>query len=386
MTNEKKPKILVVGYLPPPQEGTAKITEVIINSDYLNNKYELKLLSLAKRKKTAERGKFSAINVIITIYNCIKYLYYVIRFNPQIIYMPLAQNKFGFLRDSIFILIDRIFGKKICLHFHGGSFDIFLANSSSIYKKYIKFVLSKVNIIILLANKLQYQFINIVPENSIKTLYNPSPLSKNIYENIPEKKKADNALNILFIGYISKAKGALDLARAVPLVKKGFKGNLTVNLCGHAVNVERNIKYINEPDGGYSKILEIIKENNLQEELKLLGQVDDEKKDKLFRNADIFVFPSYSEGCPIAVMEAMSYGLPLIVTPVGALDEMLKEGENCLFIKPGDYSAIAEKILYLINSPEKRKEMGKNNYELVRTKYNPEVFCIGLSKIWGEIV
>jgi len=385
MQSVKKTKILVLGFLPPPQEGTSKITEMIIRSEYLRNKYDLLFLSLSKRQRAIKRGKFSLINVFLAINNYIKFLYFIVKYNPEIVHLPLAQNKFGFLRDSIFIIIGKMFGKKICLHFLGGSFDMFLAGSSKAYQKYIKFVLRKVDRTVVLAEKLKYQFAELVPENSISVLYNPSPLNNDILKNSPIENKNNNSANILFIGCISKAKGALDLVKAIKSVKIKFKGNISVNLCGQQVNVESNIKFIDNPDGAYSRILEIIKEDGLNSEVKLPGQVDDERKDILFRNTDIFVFPSYSEGCPIAVMEAMSYGLPLIVTPVGALPEMLKENENCLFVNSGDDKAIAEKILFLINSPDRRKEMGKNNYELIRTKYNPEIFSRQLSEVWGSI-
>ena len=75
--------------------------------------------------------------------------------------------------------------------------------------------------------------------------------------------------------------------------------------------------------------------------------VDGHEKEALFKQSDIFILPSYSEGFPLSVLEAMSYGLPLIVTPVGALPEVLKEGENCFFVKPGSVSDLTRALTQL---------------------------------------
>src|SRR3989339_856065 len=125
MKGNKKRKVLIVGCLPPPFEGTAKMIEVVYTSKYLNAEYSINMLSLKKRKYATKRGALSIVNMSLNIVNIVKYIKKLVMFNPEIVYSTLAQNRYGFLRDSLFILVGAMFGKKICVHFYGGNYDMF---------------------------------------------------------------------------------------------------------------------------------------------------------------------------------------------------------------------------------------------------------------------
>ena len=380
-----KPKVLVVGYLPPPQEGTAKMTETIVYSKQLRDNFQIRFLSLFKRRYVSSRGKFGMANIVHNLINILNYIRFIIVFNPNVIYMPLAQNKFGFFRDSVFILAAKIFGKRAYIHFHGGSFDLFYAMQRRAYKKYIAFVLGRIDCLILLANKFKDQFTLFVKPERIFTLYNCIPKVPVIDEPkkvFPSDKKT---AKVLFVGYLSKAKGALDLVRAIPKVVAKYNGPVEFVLCGQPVDIERNIVFIPEPHLGYSKIIEMIKEKNLYPYTKIKKEVVAEEKTLTFSEADIFVFPSYSEGCGLVVLEAMGFGLPVVTTSAGALEEMLAEDDNCLFVKPGDTEALSEKILFLLNNPSICRQMGRANKKLVEEKYNLDVFSNNMTQIWSTV-
>jgi len=382
--DKKKSKVMVLGYLPPPQEGTAKITELIVNSSYLQENFRIFFLPLKKREKAIFRGKFSLINIFYNLFNFLCYVWQIILYKPDIIYLPLAQNKMGFLRDSLFILIGKLFNRKVCVHFHGGNFDLFYQQQKIFFQKYIHYILRKIDHLIVLAEKFKRQFNQFIDESKISVLYNCLPDER--FNFIRQYHSDDNKFRVLFIGYLSKAKGALDLVYSIPKVIAEYKKPIEFILCGQPVDTERNITFIPEPHFGYSKMKKFILENNLNDYVKIYDEVGIEKKDELFCKSDIFVFPSYSEGMPIVVLEAMSYGLPIITTRVGALEEMLREGENCLFVEPGDYNDLANKILYLINNQKVCEKMRVENRRLVQDEYNRENFLSKLSFIWQKIL
>ncbi len=380
-----KTKVLVLGYLPPPPEGTAKITEVIVNSIYLRDNFEISFLPLLKRHSASSRGKLSFNNIFINFLNYARFLVQIIAFNPKMIYLTLAQNRFGFLRDSLFILIGRIFGKIIIAHFHGGNFDRFFAQQKQSFRKYISKILGKIDRLIVLADIFKLQFNNLVDSKKISTLYNclpelscPGPDFKTV------KKKGFNKdkIRVLFIGYLSKAKGALDLVQAAPLVISKYEKPIEFILCGQPVDIERNITFISEPHFGYSKMLKLIEDENLNNFVNLRTTLNPGEKENLLENSDIFVFPTYSEGCGIVALEAMAFGLPVITTRVGGLSEMLKENENCLFVEPGDFKSLARQILFLINNEAQAIQMGTNNRNLVSSLYNKDNYIRSLAVIW----
>jgi len=385
MLNAKR-KILVVGYLPPPPEGTAKITEVIVNSEYLKSNFQIEFLPLQKRKVATERGKLAGLNILYNLVNVLNYILKLSKLNPAIIYLPLAQNKLGFLRDSIFILIGKILGKKLCVHFHGGNFDLFYNQQGKLFRLYISIVLKKIDKLIVLAEKFKKQFIPFLNTRKISILYNCVPKNEFITQNRERVFSQNKILKILFIGYISKAKGALDLVQAIPEVIKKSSEPLEFILCGQPVDIERNITFIPDPHFGYTKIKKLTADKNLYQYVKIYTTLTSEEKYRLLSDADIFVFPTHSEGCGLVVLEAMAYGLPVITTTVGALEEMLKDGINCFLVQPSDYKSLAKKILVLINNSELRKQMGENNRKLVKEKYNPDVFLQNLTNIWSDVL
>lgn len=383
---KKKPVILLVGHLPPPQEGTAKLNKAILDSGYLKESFEINFLSLFKRINPTNRGKLGLANMIYNVSNIIRYSNNVFSLRPQLIYMSLSQNKLGFIRDSIFILIGKAFRRKLCVHFHGGGFNLFYAQQKGIFKKYISFVLRRIDRLILLAEKFRKQFNPFLKDKKIVFLYNCVPeiidMSTKREKDISEGRKA----KILFIGYISKAKGALDLVKSIPSVIENYKKPVEFILCGQPVDIERNIIFISNPHYGFTKINDFIINENISRYVKIYPEVNSAEKIKMFLDADIFVLPSYSEGCALVVLEAMAFGLPVITTPVGALQEMIKEGENCFFVEPGDVKGISEKILFMLNNPYLCKEMGNLNRQLVKDKYNSDIFLRKLSGIWNDIL
>ena len=87
---------------------------------------------------------------------------------------------------------------------------------------------------------------------------------------------------------------------------------------------------------------------------------DKAKLARLFRRADIFVLPSVNEGFPIVLMEAMSFGLPIVATTVAGIPELVKDGETGILVPPRDPQALADAIARSIESPDLREQYSRN--------------------------
>lgn len=377
-----KKRILVIGYLPPPTGGLEAVTETIINSRYLNDNFKLFFLRVRTRSVSKKRGKLGILNLFYNFLNIIEYLAKLIMVKPACVYLSMAQNKFGFFRDSLFIIIGKVLKKEIYVHFHGEAFDQFYNRQAILTKSYIRLILRRIDKLLVLGNLIKDRFKQLIPQEKIYVIYNcigPAYL--------PEATSLkDNKIknNVLFIGYISQAKGAPDLVKAASIVIKNFEIKPKFTLIGPPIDKERNITFIANPNGGYSHTLDLIEKNNLSDFIKIHTDISQELKNLYLFNSDIFAFPSYSEGFALVVLEAMAAGLPVIMSRVGGLSEILEEGKNCFFIAPGDYEDLSEKIIFLLKNNRLRLKMGENNRLLVKDKFSLDKFETNLAEIWSK--
>ena len=115
------------------------------------------------------------------------------------------------------------------------------------------------------------------------------------------------------------------------------------------------------------------------------GYVDGEFLRQLYSHARLFVLPSYNEGLPIAILEAMSYSHPIISTPVGGIPEVVKDHQNGILVEPGNLEQIKEALLFFIKHPEVIENYGQKSYEIVQP-YFPENVFLQLKKIYYDLL
>jgi glycosyltransferase involved in cell wall biosynthesis len=163
----------------------------------------------------------------------------------------------------------------------------------------------------------------------------------NRFEVRKEAGFGENDPVLLSVGRLVYQKAHEFLIAAMPLVLKEFP-NAKVGICG---------------DGVLRADLELqIKSLGLSSSVKLLGKWDDVSR--FLASADVFVLPSRWEGLPIALLEAMSAGLPVIATEVEGVDEVIVHGEHGLLVPVEDADALSQAILQLLRQPDMRINMG----------------------------
>ncbi len=97
-----------------------------------------------------------------------------------------------------------------------------------------------------------------------------------------------------------------------------------------------------------------------------LGWVTGKDKERAFREADVFCFPSYAEGFPMAVLDAWHYGLPVITTPVGGIPDVTCDGENMLLFTSGDVDGLTRQIERMITDKDLRCNIAKESIHLAK--------------------
>ena len=123
----------------------------------------------------------------------------------------------------------------------------------------------------------------------------------------------------------------------------------------------------------------------LPDQVLFLGWVKGEQKDLLFRKASVFCLASYTEGFPMAVLDAWSYGIPVISTPVGGLPDVLLDGENVLFFQPGDIDGLSDKLKCLLTDDSLRLRLSDASLCLANGEFSVSYVNEQMVDLYGNL-
>jgi len=216
-----------------------------------------------------------------------------------------------------------------------------------------------------LSRQWQQDLDNLIGHSHTSIIYNPIVLKSQV---IPQVKKSDEEIRFIFMGRLGSRKGVFDILEAAKRIENKF---IRIYLYG---------------DGDIEKVNRIINEEGLNQSVKVSSWISGSEKEKAFRTADVLLLPSYSEGLPMSVLEALSYGLPVISTAVGGTAEAILHQENGLLITPGDVEALTKSIDMLATSYDLRKKMGEASYRLAQTKFDLSTVMRQLTDLYSGLL
>lgn len=284
--------------------------------------------------------------------------------NIKVIHIHVSSYS-SFKRKYVFFNIAKIFNKKIVCHIHGGSFHIFYEESSLKLKKNIQHFIEKADCIICLSQKWKEYFEKEFNINKVVVVPNiisqPKLSTKVIQNNIKT--------TFLFLGLIDSNKGVWLLLEILKDYKQYLLGKAVFKIGGN---------------GKIDKLQRLIKDYGLLELVEFEGWVSGNIKQELLNNADVYLLPSYNEGLPISILEAMSYGLPIISTKVGGIPEIV-DSKNGVLIEPGNKQELRDAIFLAINEPKDFKSKGKESLNRV-ANYLPESVKCELQNLYKSIL
>jgi glycosyltransferase involved in cell wall biosynthesis len=164
----------------------------------------------------------------------------------------------------------------------------------------------------------------------------------------------------VFMGRVERNKGIFELIEAIDrLVREGGSGpTIQLVIAGDGSDLEEARRDVSA--------------RGLEANIRFAGWVDGAEKLALFGSAGIFLLPSHAEGLPNAMIEAMATGLPVVVTPVGSVTDVVEDGVSGLVVPVGDPGALAIAIRRLVGDPELRSRMGGAGFRVARERFGAE--------------
>jgi glycosyltransferase involved in cell wall biosynthesis len=130
----------------------------------------------------------------------------------------------------------------------------------------------------------------------------------------------------------------------------------------------------------------LAKELNIEDHVEFLGYVPDDKLPLLYSASDIFVLPAIYENFPFAILEAQSTALPVISTKVGGIPEFLVDGENGFVISPGDPEQLTQRVLTLLQNPDRANEMGARGRKLIEEQLDWRLITQQVIDLYHELL
>jgi len=185
------------------------------------------------------------------------------------------------------------------------------------------------------------------------------------------KKKVDKRSNLVgYIGRLSEEKGILNLIEAVPFVLKGRVDTRFV-ICGEG--------------SLFNEIENIIKAEGVEAHVRLMRWIAHEDVPQYLNELRLLVLPSFTEGLPNVILEAMACGTPVLVMPVGAVPDIIEDGETGFLLKSDDSGHIADRIVELLGKPELLEKVSVNAYNYVRENFSYEKTLEAWRKILEQL-
>lgn len=351
--NKIAPKVLMVG----PGRDVMGGISAVVNSYYklgLDTKIDLHYIS-SMEDGTKLKKLMVALGSYIEFLRSLK--------DYDIVHVHMAAQV-SYTRKSIFIKRAKQAGKKIILHQHSADFDeFFFKQSDEKKRKQIKNVFAMADIVLVLSEEWAKFFgDNVCDQKKIVILHNGVIIPEYHKENY-----SDN--NVLFLGRLGERKGSYDLLKAIPNILKEVP----------------DTHFYFGGDGDVEQSQRIINENGLQDQVTLLGWVRNEEKEKYLKKCSTFILPSYHEGMPMAVLEAMSYGLATVSTKVGGIPRIIDDKNNGFLITPGDISEITASLLLLLQDVQLKEKIALAGRNVIENKFSAQAVVNKLVEVYQSI-
>jgi glycosyltransferase involved in cell wall biosynthesis len=229
--------------------------------------------------------------------------------------------------------------RPVVLHAHGSMFAEFFNGLPRFLQRIVGTNLSRADRIIVLSKQWKEFYTTRcgLAEKSVIIFCNPAAMP----ETVPDRS-AHARVQFLFLGRIGQRKGAFDLLRAFAQLPSDIRQRARLVFAG---------------DGEVDELRARAKA--LGDQVDVHSWINIQQRNELLAASDVFVLPSHHEGVPMALLEAMGAGLPVITTPVGGIPDVVDDQQEGVLVTPGDVPALSAALQLMITDAHRRNEFAQ---------------------------
>jgi len=374
-----KPKILCISALPPPYHGVSVANDLLLNSELIQNNYNVKIVPLSK-PKLQSGGGLALATILADLAVTFNIFIAIISFRPHLSYLCLSQTPLGLWRDTLWIFLALLGRSKCLVHMHGGNFrNMFEQEAGAFSRILFKSVLSRVAGVIVLDSSLSSLFEGLIPDQRIMVLRNGIPdwYDGNGLHKV-RQDRSERKITVTYLSNLVPGKGFDIFLKAAALLRKqGKDQDFVFNLAGAPANEEIG-----------AQVKDFVQTQGLGESVRILGKVIGQDKWRLLLDSDVFVFPTQylPEGQPIVIIEAMAAGLPIISTARGCIPSLVHNGKNGFIVSEGNALEIGYHLLELQADQQLVAAMGQASRKLYLQHHTVEKFIQGFAAIIDHVL
>ena len=260
--------------------------------------------------------------------------------NIKILHIHCA-SRGSFMRKALVVFLAKALGNKTIMHIHGGLFHRFY-QSSYLMTFLVQHVLRSCDRVICLTNDWSHTFSEELELSNLSVVLNP-------VKTFPLRpyRNSFSSISMLFLGTITDNKGIFELVEYLQQNPFYLHNKIKLTICG---------------EGESDRLISLISKKNNGRNIFFAGWVNGSQKDDMIADADIFILPSHYEGLPMAILEAMSAGKPIISTSVGGIPSVVTPQHNGWLIEPGKINQLDAVLDEIFNDPSLISRYGMNAF------------------------
>jgi glycosyltransferase involved in cell wall biosynthesis len=280
--------------------------------------------------------------------------------HAQIVHVHLAAQ-ISLARKLPFVAMARLLRRPLVVHVHAGS-------ERSLFEQtphwMVRFAFGSATRVIALSQSWASHIQAHHPAARVQVIPNPVDTPK------PGSPRSPMPPIVLFVGKLDARKGYRDLLNAAALV----------------LRILPDVQFWFAGQGELPQARAQIQKLGIASSIRLLGWVDPADLETIYSQATVLALPSYGEGLPMSVIEAMNRAVPVVCTPVGGLPEWIEHERNGLLVHPGDVPALAAALLRVLQNPAFAAAIAAAGQATVRSRCTLETVSRALDALYTELL
>lgn len=361
---EPRRRLLFVSPLPPPTGGISNWM-VAVRASKLAERFEIRVVNSSPSAADVtgtSRLRLGRVGDALRI--LAELARELVRFRPALVHVNTSYF-WAFLRDGLAVRMARLAGARTLLHLRGGDFPEWADGAGAGWRTFVAATLRKTDCVIALTEPTQ-RWLE-AEEGAERVRYLPNFVQLAAIGAPPDRSARNGPPHVLFVGWLLEAKGVRELlaaARQLPQARFTLVGP-------------------EEPSFTATIRAEL---DALGERVRVLSAQPRERIFELYREADVFVLPTWREGFPNVVIEAMAAALPVVATPVGAIPEAVEDGRTGLLVPVRDAAALEAALRRLIDDPALRRRFGDAGRARVEAIFAFDAVVARLAALYDELL